>query len=198
VRKGILLSALTIPLLLLGGCFGRGEAQQALDLALTIRGEYLSLNAYSAKAALTADYDRRVYDFQVEVTADEEQTTLVITAPELLSGITARWQEEEGFLEYDGLSVETGPLNDQGLTPMSAIPALLEAARSAYITASCLEDAGLLRMDCGSPDVPPGTGTEYILWFTADGHDLVRGEVLQDGLRRITCTFSQFTKEGSL
>ena len=32
-----------------------------------------------------------------------------------------------GVLEYDGLAVETGPLNDQGLTPVSAIPALLVA-----------------------------------------------------------------------
>lgn len=197
MRKGILLSALLTPLLLLGGCFGQSEAQKNLDLALTIRGEYLSLPGFTAQAALTADYGQRVYDYELDVDCAGETTTLTIAAPELLSGITARWQAEEGFLEYDGVSVETGPLTDDGLTPMSAVPALLEAARSAYITACCLEDDGLLRVDCGSPDTPPGTGTEFVLWFTPDTHDLVRGEILRDGVRTITCTFSQFTKEGS-
>lgn len=185
------------PLLLLAGCFGQSEAQKTLDLALTIRGEYLSLPGWSAHVSLTADYGQRVYDYELTASSHSEETTLTITAPELLSGVSARWQEKQGFLEYDGICVETGPLDPEGLTPMSAIPALLEAARSAYITSCCMEDSGLLRIDCGSPDTPPGTGTEFVLWFTADSHDLTRGEILRDGFRCITCTFSQFTKEGS-
>ena len=195
MRKAILLFALTIPLLLLGGCFGQDEAQQALDLALTIRGEYLALERFSSQATLTADYGRRVYTYELDISYDPDTLLLTVTAPELISGITARWHEKEGYLEYDGLSVETGPLNEDGLTPMSAIPAMLETVRSAYITSCCLENSGLLRMDCGSPDSQPGTGTEYILWFTTDTHIPVQGEILQDGIRTVSCTFHQFTKE---
>lgn len=182
-------------LLPLSGCFGAGEGQKALDAALTIRGEYLALTDFSTQAELRADYGLRVYDYTLDVISDAEETTLTVAAPELIAGVTARLKAEKSFLEFDGLSVETGPLNEQGLTPLSAIPALLEAVRGAYITACCFEDSGLLRVDCGSSDIPPGTGTEYVLWFQPDTHDLTRGEISVDGRRCIECTFSPFTKE---
>jgi len=182
-------------LLPLTGCFGGGEGQKALDTALTIRGEYLALTDFSTQAQLRADYGQRVYEYTLDVAADETEMVLTIAAPELVAGTTARIRAGETFLEYDGVCVETGPLNEDGLTPISAVPALLEAVRSAYINACCFEDSGLLRCDCGSPDLPPGTGTEYVLWFHPDTHELVRGEISTEGFRCIECTFSPFTQE---
>lgn len=195
MRKVISLFALMTLLLLLSGCFGGGEGQKALDAALTIRGEYLAMTNFSTQVQLRADYGRRIYDYTLELVSDSEEITLTVTAPELVSGVSARLRNTELFLEYDGLCIETGPLNSDGLTPLSAIPAALEAVRSAYITSCCFEDSGLLRCDYGSPDVAPGSGTEYVLWFHPDTHDLVRGEISVDGFRHIECTFSPFTKE---
>ena len=195
MRKVISLFALMTLLLPLTGCFGGGEGQKALDAALTIRGEYLAMTQFSTQVQLRADYGQRVYDYTLNVTNQGEETVLTVTAPELVSGVSARIRAEEMFLEYDGLVVETGPLNEDGLTPISSVPALMEAARGAYITACCFEDSGLLRVDCGSPDVPLGTGTEYVLWFHPETHDLTRGEISVDGFRCIECTFSPFTKE---
>jgi len=195
VRKVFSLFALMTLLLPLTGCFGGGEGQKALDTALTIRGEYLALTDFSTQAQLRADYGQRVYEYTLDVAADETEMVLTIAAPELVAGTTARIRAGETFLEYDGVCVETGPLNEDGLTPISAVPALLEAVRSAYINACCFEDSGLLRCDCGSPDLPPGTGTEYVLWFHPDTHELVRGEISTEGFRCIECTFSPFTKE---
>lgn len=176
------------------GC-GRDEGQQALDTALTIRSEYLALDSFCAQAGLRADYGQRVYDYTLEVSAGPEETVLTVTAPELVAGITARTAGEGSYLEYDGLQLETGPLDKDGLTPISAIPAMLEAVRSRYITSCCFQEDGLLRMDCGSPDAPVGTGTEFVLWFDAENHDLVAGEISVDGYRRISCEFSSVTKE---
>ena len=195
MRKVFSLFALMTLLLPLTGCFGGGEGQKALDTALTIRGEYLALTDFSTQAQLRADYGQRVYEYTLDVAADETEMVLTIAAPELVAGTTARIRAGETFLEYDGVCVETGPLNEDGLTPISAVPALLEAVRSAYINACCFEDSGLLRCDCGSPDLPPGTGTEYVLWFHPDTHELVRGEISTEGFRCIECTFSPFTKE---
>ena len=195
MRKVFFLFALMMTLLPLSGCFRGGEGQKALDAALTIRGEYLALTNFSSQVQLRADYGLRVYDYVLDVNSDAEEMILSVAAPELIAGITARLKAEESFLEFDGLSVETGPLNEQGLTPLSAVPALLDAVRGAYITACCFEDSGLLRVDCGDPDTPLGSGTEYILWFHPDTHDLTRGEISVDGRRRIECTFSPFTKE---
>ncbi len=181
--------------LLLTGC-GQAGGNDAEELALEIRGEYLEQVPWTAQASITADYGRRVYQYELSAAWDGEETILTISAPETVAGITARLQEETGVLEYDGLSVETGPLNQEGLTPISALPALLEAARSGYITACALDgETGELRIDCGDPEGTPGEGTEVSLWFNMESHALTRGEISVDGFRVILCELTQFTKE---
>ena len=178
--------------LLLAGC-GQTGGNEAEELALTIRGEYLALDACSAQTTVTADYGQRVYEYELAVSVDGEETVLTLSAPETVAGLTARLAGPDSFLEFDGLSVETGPLDGDGLTPVSAVPALLEAARSGYITACALEEDGaLLRVDCGDPAGSPGTGTEYALWFDAATHALTRGEISANGFRVILCEFSDF------
>lgn len=179
--------------LLLAGC-GQAGVNEAEELALAIRGEYLAMDSCTARAEVTADYGQRVYQYEMTVSAAEEETLLILTAPETVAGLTARLSGEEGFLEFDGLSVETGPMNEDGLTPVSALPALLEAARSGYITACALEEDGtVLRVDCGNPSGSVGADTETALWFDVSTHALVRGEVSVDGFRVILCEFSEFT-----
>ena len=185
-----------IALLFLTGCFGRANISEGEELALAIRSEFLVATTCAAKVEVTADYGQRICQYGLEITESEEETVLVLTQPETVAGITARIRGEKGLLEYDGLSVETGPLNEEGLTPVSAVPALLEAARSGYMTSCMLEeDNGLLRVDCGNPEEVPGQGVEMTLWFERSSHALIRGEIMNDGIRVIDCTFSQFTKE---
>ena len=177
---------------LLAGC-GRAGGSEAEELALTIRGEFLAMDSCAAQVSVTADYGQRVYEYEMAVSVTEEETVLTLSAPETAAGLTARLTGEENLLEFDGVSVETGPLDENGLTPVSAVPALLEAARSGYITTCALEEDGaVLRVDCGDPAGSPGTGTETALWFDAASHVLMRGEVSVDGFRVILCEFSEF------
>lgn len=195
MRK-LLLCVPMITLLLLPACAGRAGAGEAEELALAIRGEYLAMTSCTADAAVTADYGRRVYQYDMAVEVDGEETVLTLSAPETVAGITARLTGEDSFLEYDGLCLETGPLDGDGLTPVSAIPALLSAARSGYITACTPEEgdgSSLLRIDTGDPEGSPGAGTEVSLWFDSATHALVRGEIYIDGFRAILCEFSDFT-----
>ena len=194
MRKVFSLFALTIPLLLLSGCLGGGEGQKTLDLALTIRGEYLAMTQCAARAELTADYGQRIYDYTLDVAGTAEELTLTVTEPDLIAGITARVKPGESFLVYDDLVLETGPLTDAGLSPMSAIPAMLEQLRGGYLMAWSLED-GILRITCGDPGGTPDTGTVYDLWLDTESHALIRGEVSVDGRRCLQCIFTSFTKE---
>lgn len=179
--------------LLLTGC-GKTGVSEAEELALTIRGEYLVTDSCAVQAAITADYGQRVYQYGLAAAVNGEETILTLSAPETVAGLTARLTGEENLLEFDGMSVETGPLDENGLTPVSALPALLEAARSGYITACALEEDGtLLRVDCGDPAGSPGSGTEMVLWFDVATHALTRGEISVDGFRVILCEFSDFT-----
>ena len=193
VRK-VLLCVPMMTLLLAGCSMGPAAVSPAEELALTVRGEYLELSAWTARAEIRADYGQRVYTYELEAAWDGEETALTLTAPETVAGLTARLKGEEGVLEYDGLWLETGPLDDEGLSPASALPALVEEARSGYITACSLEE-GLLRLDCGDPEGEPGTGREAVLWFDGETHDLVRGEISVDGFRAISCDCLEFTRE---
>ena len=180
--------------LLLAGC-GRLEVSEAEQLALEIRGEYLELERCSASLEITADYGQRVYQFEMDAQVQGEDAVLTLTAPETVAGLTARWAGEAGTLEYDGVAVETGSLDPEGLDPVSAFPVLLEAARSGYLTACALEEDGaVLRVDCGDPAGTPGQGTETTLWFDGETDALLRGEIRVDGFRVIGCTCTAFTK----
>ena len=190
MRK-LLLCALMMTLLT--GC-GSAVVSEAEELALTIRGEYLAMDSCTIRASVTADYGQRVYQYEMAAAVTGEETVLTLSAPETVAGLTARVTGEDSRLEFDGVSVETGPLDDDGLTPVSALPALLEAARGGYIISCALEEDGtLLRLDCGDPTASPGSGTETVLWFDAATHALVKGEVNVDGYRAILCEITQFT-----
>ena len=127
--------------LLLPSCGGE-TGNAAEELALEIRGEYLSMAGCTARAELTADYGQRVYTYGLDISCTQEETVLTITEPENISGVTARIQAGETVLEYDGVRVETGALNRDGLSPMDAVPALLTAAKEGFLAQSVLEGSG--------------------------------------------------------
>lgn len=195
MRK-LLLCVPMITLMLLCACQGGGAGgNQAEELSLAIRGEYLEMERCTANAAVTADYGQRVYEYQLAVAVEGEQTVLTLSAPDTVAGITARLKGTDSLLEYDGLSLDTGPLDKDGLTPVSAIPTMLETAKSGYITACSIEEEDtLLRMDCGAVQGTPGEGVVTSLWFDLDSYSLVRGEIYADGFRVIACEFTNFIR----
>ena len=171
---------LPMMLLLLTGCGGGQEGETGAEaLAVAIRGEYMAMTAYSLQAQVNADYGQRVYDFTLSVTSDGEETTVVIREPEMLAGVTARMDGDEGILEYEDLSLETGLLDGESLSPVSALPTLAD---------------GVLEVHCADPEEDAGTGREVTLWFDTQTHALTGGEISQDGRRVITCEITEFTK----
>lgn len=181
--------------LLLSSC-GGGEVP-AEDPAQTIREEYTAMTACSGAAEITADYGQRVYQYALEFDWAEEELTITVTAPEEVAGVTARVAGGETRLEYDGAILETGPLSPEGLSPVSALPALLNYVRTGFSDQSGTEGEGeqrLLRVDYRDPDHDPGSGTEAAVWFHPEDHSLVRGEILVDGYRVIDCVFTQFSR----
>lgn len=186
--------------LLLAACGGAGEAKgsPAEELALVIRGEFLDMTALEAVMEVTADYGQRVYEYTIQVSYEKDgETVLTLTAPAELAGITARIRDKETALEYDGVRWETGALNDSGMSPVDAIPALLRYAQKGFM-AECgmetVEETELLRIVCRDPEGTAGVGQECSLWFDSETHTLVRGELSQDGFTVIQCRFTEFAR----
>lgn len=183
-------------LVLLCACGTAGKSGSAQEAALSARAAYLSAGGCIARLDVTADYGRRVYTYSADVTVTGEDTALTVTAPEEIAGVTARLHGADGALEFDGAVIETGPLSETGLTPLGAIPALLEAARSGFMDSSTyetLDGAQALRILCRDPAQSVGSGQEITLWLDPDRYALLRGEIALDGRRVVDCRFSEFS-----
>ncbi|MCI8477428.1 MAG: hypothetical protein HFE97_03640 [Oscillospiraceae bacterium] len=185
-------------LLLLSACGGAGSSgNEAEQLALEIRTEYLNMTACTAALELTADYGQRVYQYSMDLNYQREgATTLTVTAPENIAGMTACLEEGETALEYDGLHMETGPLTQDGLSPIDAVPALLTSVREGFLAECVLEELDgvqALHTSSRDPEASPGQGVEIQLWFDAATHALLQGEIAQDGFTVIHCKFSSFS-----
>ena len=191
MRKGLL--CVLMITFLLTGCRG-SEGNEAEETALRLRGRYLEMTGCSGTVQLTADYGERIYRYELEFTQREKETVMVLTSPETVGGITARLSEEQGsVLEYDGVVLETGALNEDGLTPVGALPILLTAMREGYLDTCALEEwkeGSVLRMLIRDPEKPLGTGLELLVWLEVDQGKLLRAELSQDGICVIQCEFS--------
>ena len=196
VRK--MLSCVLMMTLLLAGCAKSGEDTPE-QLAAVIRAEYLSLAGWSSTVDLTASYDERVFDFTVDARWRREgETVLTVVKPDLIAGITARIEDGEGLLEYDGAGLSIGLLDEDGLNPIAAIPALMGQITAGYMAQCDWEGEGegrLLRVLCRDPELGEQEGTEYTLWFRPDTHALLRAEVSVAGALRLTAVLNDFTME---
>ncbi len=183
--------------LLLSGCSGRTQADRAEELLSELRGKYLEMTACSGHVDMTADYGARVYEFGVDLSWQREgETTLTLTAPENVAGVVARIREGETALEFDGVMLETGPLNSTGLSPVDALPALLGYAREGFAAECTLEGtegAELLRVIFRDPQAQPGEGAEAQMWFDPDTAALTAAELSEGGETVLRCEFSGFT-----
>lgn len=193
------LSCVLMMTLLLTGCGSREE--EAVQRAVLMRGQYLSMSAWSAVVDLRVDYGEKVYEFTVDASWQREgETVLTVVEPELLAGITARITPEDAVLEYDGAGLSLGVLDGAGMTPIAAIPALMNAAAKGYMAWCGWREEGeqtLLEMVCRDPEQEPGEGTEYSLIFDPDSCALLQGEVSVDGAVVLTAAVRDFTMEMS-
>lgn len=201
MRKGLCARTITLVLTaflaVLTACQGGGEnTNKAETLARNIRTKYLESAACSGHWDLTADYGQRIYTYGIDWTWDRDaETRLTITDPENVAGTAAHIAKGETSLEYDGVILETGPLEEAGLAPMDAIPSFLTCAREGFLAECVLEDwdgVSQLHVTCRDPEKQPGQGIETQLWFEPDTAALLRGEISSDGVTVIQADCSGF------
>ena len=192
------LSCVLMMTLLLSGCGAGGGGETPEEAGLALRDTYQSLAGWAADVDITASVGDKVFDFTLAAQWRREgETVLAITAPELLSGITARIAKGETVLEYDGAGLSLGLLDGKGLTAVSAVPWMMEQIDKGYM-AKCAwagEDGARLQITFRDPEAKPGTGTEYVLAFDRGSRALLAAEVSVDGKLVLTATFRNFTME---
>lgn len=179
------------------GASGAGQEQTAEEEARQVRTEFLAAGSCSGTAEVTADYGQRVYEFTLSFSWEKEgETVLTLTAPEELAGLTARAAQGQTRLEFDGISLDTGELTGEGLTPLELVPALMEWTQTGFMAQCVYETLGetpALRVQFRDPDMKAGTGTECTAWFARTGHALLRAELFWNGELVLSGDFSDFT-----
>ena len=192
MRRGIIAPVILLPLLL---CACGGENAEN-DLVLDLREDFRTMDTWAGQMDVTADYGQRVYEYTVSFAGSrEEGTVLTILAPEEAAVITAEAKEGRTWLDYDGVRLETGPLDPAGLSPMDALPALLEAMKTGAVTETGTENDGareILLVTTGDPGLPAGRGRETVFRFDKSRKALLEAEIRSDGAAVIRCVFSEF------
>lgn len=193
-----ILSCVLMMTLLLTGC-GKQTDDSPENLAAQIRAEYLSLSEWSSTVNLSVDYGEQVFDFTVDALWQRDgDTVITVTEPDLVAGITARIRDGETLLEYDGAGLSLGMLDLSGLTPVSAIPALMGYVTTGYLARCSWSGEGESRelvLLCRDPNAAPQEGTEAEIYIDPVTHALKRAEVSVNGELRLTARFTDFTME---
>ncbi len=192
------LSCVLMMTLLLSGCKAGTAAETPEEAALALREEYLALAGWSAVVDVSVCYSEAVYDFTLDARWQREgETVLTVTAPELLSGVTARLAQGETVLEYDGAGLSLGLLDDSGLTPVSAVTAFMDQIEKGYM-AKCAwsgENGEYLQISFQDPEREANTGTQFLLTFDRASRALLSAEVSVAGETVLTAQIINFTKE---
>jgi len=186
--------------LLLTACqAGGGGEVSPENLAAQIRAEYLNVGRWQSQVALRVDYGERVYDFTLDASWQKDgESVFTVVEPEMIAGVTARLGKDGGVLEYDGMSLSTGPVTQGGMEPLEAVPFLMEELTRGYMAACSYTaegEARQLRVLCRDPGREEGTGAECALYFDPESHDILWAELFWDGFTVLTAHFNNFTKE---
>ena len=182
-------------ILLLSGCKGGGETTPE-TAAMALRDAYQNLAGWSSTVDITAEVGDKVFDFTLDAGWQKDgETVLVITAPEMLAGITARIVDGETVLEYDGAGLSLGLLDGKGMTAVSAVPWVMEQINRGYM-AKCVwagENKELLQITFRDPEAEAGKGTEFCVTFDRETLALNGAEISVDGASVLTAAFRNFT-----
>ncbi|MDL2300241.1 hypothetical protein LJC01_01190 [Clostridiaceae bacterium OttesenSCG-928-D20] len=109
----------------LTGCLpqGGGEKEEFQEFREGIRKTKMT-------AQIRADLGDRVSDFLIEYSEEENEALAQIIEPSLIGKSAARFTVDGVLLEYEGIVLELGSLDENGLSPMTAIPLISLALKS--------------------------------------------------------------------
>lgn len=185
--------------LLLAGCGGeKDNGISAQERALQLRTDYLAASGCSGTAVVSADYGERVYGFTLDFSwLRGGDTVLTVTAPEELKGLCATVGPGESRLEFQGMSLGTGELTGEGLTPLEFLPLIMTDVDSGFM-AECSfetnEDRETLRILFRDPEETAQEGLERVLRFDRETGELLRAELSYRGDLVIRSDFVAFER----
>jgi len=189
VRKALLFAPMLM--LLLTACGGEEK-----DPAADLQAQYAAVSSAVMEADVTCHYEdeERVYTLRCDYTPGE--STVTVLSPENLAGISATVADGELKLSYQDVSLDAGSYSAAAISPVAALPRLMAAAASGYVTEQSREDVEerpCLRLAC---DLPDDEGTLYTTWFDQETLLPLRSEISAEGTLVFQVAWTRFEVTG--
>ena len=172
--------------LLLAGC---GPSKRE-----AVQGYYAGIQSAQMAAQIVVHLPQADHCFGVAATYDrEEGSTVTLTEPEALRGLSATMTGEEMRLLYDG---SVWPAGDGGrLSAASCLPLLLYAAGEGFVTREGTDKIDGQEYIFLTTEASDKAGGEFActLWVYPDGFAPYAAELSREGQVLLTVNFTQFS-----
>lgn len=192
MRKALLFAPMLM--LLLTACGGGGEK---VDPAAELQAQYAALASATMEADVVCHYGDEVRTYTLLCAYTPEESTVTVLSPANLSGISATVADGKLHLSYEDVSLDAGGYSAAAISPVAALPRLMAAAGSGYVTEQNEEPVGernCLRLAC---DLPDDEGVVYTTWFDRETLLPLRSEISMDGTMLFEVAWNRFEVTGT-
>lgn len=175
-------------LCLLSGCGDRAEEAN-------LQTAYQNMSGCTMRAELSCAQEGLLWQGELEcdyVPAGESRVRVL--SPETIAGVTAVLSGEERKLEYEDLCLDIGDLSAEEISPVEALPQLMDALREGWLLEENEEswnDIPCWRVELDQTG-PQGGKILSTLWLKTEDGTPLRGEIAVEGERIFTVEFTAF------
>ena len=162
--------------LLLSGCGVKKEEQQLRDFSASLN----SRSDLGFVGKLRCEYEDRAVNFTLQYRQSEDGCEISVLQPEEIEGLSVKLDKNGSVLEYDELFINTGELDRFGLSPLSALPMLVNTLKSSFM--DCVRSEGNLTVYT----LIPADDIQVDVSFDSDMKP-VHAELISDGKVRVFC-----------
>jgi len=192
VRKALLFAPML--LLLLTAC-GGGEKKEE-DLTAQLQAQYAAVASATMEADITCHYEDEARQYTLLCAYTPQASTVTVLSPANLAGISATVEDGTLSLSYDGISLDAGSYSAAAISPVAALPKLMEAAAKGYPSEHSEEALGertCLRLAC---DLENDEGILYTTWFDQETLLPLHSEISADGALVFEVAWNKFEVTG--
>ena len=161
---------------LLTGCGAKKEEKLLNDFSTALSGR----NDLTFVGKLRCEYDDRTVNFTLQYKQRDNGCEVSVLQPEGIEGLSVELDEKGSVLHYDELFIDTGKLDHFGLSPLSALPLIVNTLKSPYLDSVRSENNLTVYSLIPADDIQVDVGF--------DENTLpVRAELISDGKVRVFC-----------
>ena len=174
--KRICLCMLLLLSLVLTGCGVKKEEQQLNSFSDSLNAR----DDLGFVGKLRCEYEDRAVEFTLQYRQTESGCKITVLQPAELEGLAVSLDENGSVLEYEELFINTGELDRFGLSPLNALPMLVNTLKSAFMDSVRFE-GGLTVYS-----LIPADDVQVDVSFDGDMKP-VYAELISDGKVRVFC-----------